>query len=330
MGIPILLLLYCAAAAILVLFSVKCAAYVDLLDKKTNISGAFIGGIVLAAVTSLPELVTSISSVYAVHNAELIIGNVLGSNLFNLCIFGALTLVTVKGYAACKVGRSHMATLICSLVAYAAAFAAVYTGVGDIPVIHVNIVSLVILVVYVISFRFLSGEESEQSKEDSSSLTVKQVVRRFVLMSVGLIVMSVIVTYLTDALSESLRLGASLAGALFLGVATSLPELSSSITLVRLRNYNAMIGNILGSNMFNFTILSVSDIIAGKTEIFIPSPQTMYMLLFGAAASVLAACSVALKNKSGEQRGGARLAVYAVSGTLILACYAAFLLLSVG
>ena len=107
MSLPIVFLLYALSGALLVYFSIKCADYVDLLDKKTNLSGAFIGGVILAAVTSLPELVTSISSIYVVHNSELIIGNVLGSNIFNLCIFGATTALSVKAFCKAGVGKSH-------------------------------------------------------------------------------------------------------------------------------------------------------------------------------------------------------------------------------
>ena len=83
MSLPIVLLLYFISGAALFFFSMKCADYVDLLDKKTNLSGAFIGGVILAAITSLPELITSISAVTVVNKPELIIGNVLGSNVFN-------------------------------------------------------------------------------------------------------------------------------------------------------------------------------------------------------------------------------------------------------
>ena len=50
-------------AALVVFLSLKLSKYVDLLDKTTNVSGAFIGGVLLAAVTSLPELFTSLSAV---------------------------------------------------------------------------------------------------------------------------------------------------------------------------------------------------------------------------------------------------------------------------
>ena len=52
--------LYVVLAGSIIFLSIKLGNYVDMLDKKTKISGAFIGGILLAAITSLPELFTSI------------------------------------------------------------------------------------------------------------------------------------------------------------------------------------------------------------------------------------------------------------------------------
>lgn len=54
---------YIALAIAIIFLSYLLGNYVDALDKKTKISGAFIGGILLAAVTSLPEFFTSFSSI---------------------------------------------------------------------------------------------------------------------------------------------------------------------------------------------------------------------------------------------------------------------------
>lgn len=329
MSTPIVLLLYFVTAAILVFFSVKCANYVDLLDKKTDISGAFIGGMILAAVTSLPELVTSISAIYVVHNPELIVGNVLGSNLFNLCIFGSLTAIAVKSFSKASVGQSHLKMALCTVAAFIMTGITLWTGFGRIPVIHVNAASIVILVIYAVSIRFLSGDEGESEGEDDSPLSVRQIIVRFILMSLGLVAASIAVTYLTDLLSERLNLSASLAGALFLGVATSLPELSSSIQLVRLKNFNAMLGNVLGSNMFNFTILSIADFIAGDTMVFVNSVQTSYMLIFAMISTLLTIIALLAKRRMQANAKGAALLWYAVPAVLTLVSYGAFLVLSV-
>ena len=329
MSTPIVLLLYFVTAAILVFFSVKCANYVDLLDKKTDISGAFIGGMILAAVTSLPELVTSISAIYVVHNAELIVGNVLGSNIFNLCIFGALTTVAVRNFSKASIGQSHLKMALCTIIAFIMTGVTLFTGFGRIPFVNINLASLVILVVYVVSIRFLSGDDGESEGEDDSPLTVRQIAVRFFLMAAGLVAASVAVTYLTDQLSIRLNLSASLAGALFLGVATSLPELSSSIQLVRLKNFNAMLGNVLGSNMFNFTILSVADIIAGNTAVYVNSYQTSCMLICAMISTLLTMVALLAKRRMLTSAKGAALLWYAVPAVLTLVSYGTFLVLSV-
>ena len=323
MSLPVILVLYVLSGAALVFFSIKCADYVDLLDKKTNLSGAFIGGVILAAVTSLPEFVTSISSIYAVQNPELIIGNVLGSNIFNLCIFGSMTALAVKSFAKTNVGKSHLITLLCTAAAYVLVGVTLLTGWGRIPVINVNAAALVILVIYFISLKFLSSDDTESEEEDDSPLTVKQIVIRFIFMALGLIAMSIVVTFFTDMIQEKLNLGASIAGALFLGIVTSLPELSSSVALVRHKNFNAMVGNVVGSNMFNFTILSIADIIAGTTAVFVFSEDSMQMIWFGLASTALVAGSILLQSrfKKNNPLKPVKMGIYVVLGIGVLASY---------
>ncbi len=337
MSTPLMIIGYLISAAVLVFFSVKLANYVDLLDKKTNISGAFIGGVVLAAVTSLPELVTSLSAVFVVDNPELIIGNVLGSNIFNLCIFGGGVMLAAKAFSKAKIGKSHVITILCTL-AVSALLAITFwvrtkTGVtfGQIPVININVMSLLVLVVYIVSFRFLSNDDSDNDEEDTSPLTVKQIIIRFVFMAVGLVGMSVVVTWFTNQLQERFQLDASLAGAIFLGVATSLPELTSSITLIRHKNFNATVGNVVGSNMFNFTIFSIADIFAG-TQIYPSSMAVSYetknMLIFGVISSLLTMGALLMQSRLRDKptKGGI-LVLYASIGVLIIASYVVSLIL---
>ena len=68
-----LILAYALSALLVILLSLKLSNYVDLLDKQTNLSGAFLGGVLLAAVTSLPELFTSISSVVFLDEPEMVV-----------------------------------------------------------------------------------------------------------------------------------------------------------------------------------------------------------------------------------------------------------------
>ena len=85
---------YLILAVIVMGFSIQLSNYVDIIDKRTSISGAFIGGVILAAITSLPELFTSISATALLGQPELVIGNILGSDIFNTAVL-ALSLIHI-------------------------------------------------------------------------------------------------------------------------------------------------------------------------------------------------------------------------------------------
>ncbi len=319
---------YLMAAAVLVLFSIKCADYVDMLDKKTNMSGAFIGGVILAAVTSLPEMITSISAV-ALGNPGLIIGNVLGSDVFNLCIFGSLTFIAVKAFRGAKVGSSHLKTLVCTVLAYLTTGFVLFSGVETtFPGVSINIASVIIVVLYAISCKFMASDDSENDNEDDNDLTIKQVVTRFVLCALGLVAASIVITKITDLIDQQFNLGASLAGALFLGVATSIPELTSSIALVKKGNFNAMVGNVVGSNMFNYIIFSVADILAFRSNVYEVSADSKLLIIFGLISAFLTIASLVIKEKSADKKSMVVNGVIMLLGILICVSYVAFIVCS--
>ena len=105
-------------------------------------------------------------------------------------------------------------------------------------------------------------EEESTTDGQTSHLSYKQIGIIFGLWSVVIIGSSFFITLVTDSIAIELNLSTSFAGAIFLGVATSLPELTAVITLMRLKNYDAALGNIIGSNIFNIlAILGLTSII---------------------------------------------------------------------
>ncbi|MEG0457919.1 MAG: cation transporter, partial [Oscillospiraceae bacterium] len=269
-------LLYVIVAAGVVWLSIKASQYVDLLDKKTKLSGAFIGGIMLSAVTSLPELFTSLSSTVLLGKPELCIGNILGSNLFNIAILSILVIISIKNFSKAKVAKGHYVVTFSVFAVYIAIILNKYnanifgtTNIFNIDIFTFSITSIIIVILYCFTVKKMSEENGalpEQAviKEEPSKtdcLTVKQIVIRFILVSLGIVILSIIITYITDIIAQRHNLGAGIAGAIFLGVATSLPEVSSTIALFKIKNYNIAIGNIVGSNIFNFLILAIVDLI---------------------------------------------------------------------
>ena len=259
---------YLVVAAFVVILSIKASNYIDLLDKNTELSGAFLGGIMLSAVTSLPELFTSISATVLLNRPGLCMGNILGSDLFNLVAISVIILFYFKGFSKGRVSKSYRNVAFLVFLIYI--FIALnFMDIVNVRILNLSITSVLILLVYILGAKYLAVANDVDTDEDaldyhasmSTKLSIKQIGFRFFLASVGIIAFSIMLTYLTDQISVKLNLGQGLAGALFLGIATSLPELASTITLFKMRNYNIAVGNIVGSNLFNFIILSVADVL---------------------------------------------------------------------
>lgn len=324
-----LILNYLVLAVLIVLLSIKLSGYVDLLDKKTNLSGAFLGGVMLAAVTSLPELFTSTSSVLFLNEPELVIGNILGSNLFNVAALSVVSLFGLKTVMHTQIAASHKITVLYSMAIYVL-IAIVAAGYCNFYVFGINIVSFMILVLYILGVRQLSADEGVAENEESDSpLSPKQILVRFSIMSVILVSVSIAITFATQALNVEYNLGASFAGAVFLGLATSLPEFVSTMQLVRLNNYNAACGNILGSNLFNFIILFLSDLLYSSGTIYIFSYQSYVLLATGMIASL--SMLIFVRCKSDNVLGKISKGKIAFNVALLLVgvvAYFAFLVLS--
>lgn len=292
--------LYLVVAALVTFMSIKASEYVDMLDKTTSLSGAFLGGILLSAVTSLPELFTSISSTLMLDQPGLCIGNILGSNIFNYAMLSFFILTAVAKFAKCDLSKIHFIVAV-SVVAMGGLILCNKYGFLAFDIGNVSVTSVLIILLYVLTVWIMYKKGGTSETEDDGepvTLSRKQILTRFTLVSVGIVVFSVILTYITDELSVRLNLGKTVAGALFLGVATSLPETASTFTLFKIKNYDIAVGNIVGSCLFNFTILSVADFFYRGGGIYtIADTSTMNLIIFASVASVLAGVMLKFKNK---------------------------------
>lgn len=312
---------YLFLASCVVILSLFLSKYVDALDKKTNLSGAFIGGVLLAAVTSLPEFITSLTAIFGLNQPNLVQGNVFGSNVFNLTILGACILLFPKKFKEGYLSKNHLLTSIFTIILFVICLLGmIFNKSLNLGFLNVSYASIAILVIYIINLTKMNSESSESSEEeDTVDLTVKQITLRFILCSVLLVIFSMMLTTVTDRLNTKLNLGATVGGAIFLGIATSLPELTSSFNLVRLGNFNASFGNVIGSNLFNFTILAIADIFYSKGNIFSPDKQANNLIVWGIAGTILVIGTLYTKKNT-------KLSM--LLGVGIIGCYVASILFS--
>lgn len=236
------------------------------LSELTGLSNAWIGLILMATVTSLPELVTGISAITVVKAPDLATGNVLGSCAFNLLILSLLDLFVKKPITS-LVRTSHVVTGAFSIVLLAIAGAAISFNVDFVSFLWISPMSIVLMVVYIMAMRsvFLY-EKSHDVNTDSAGPgrkrdgnAIRKALAVYSLHAVVVVLASLFLPYFGERIALHFHLTDTFFGTVFLAAATSLPEVVVSISAVRLGSPDMAMGNLLGSNVFNIAILALFD-----------------------------------------------------------------------
>lgn len=312
--------LYFLDLAAMVFLSYFLGDLVDKLDKKTKISGAFIGGVLLAAVTSLPELFTAISSIFLVNEPTYVVGDLLGSIIFDLVCLAIETALFVKHFVKAKLQDWHLVNAAACLLMYGfAAYAFFAPKEWQVMLGDINLMSIFIFALYILTIVFQPKEADSEEKEEVK-WSVGKIVTWFSIASVLLIGSSIALTYLTKGIQTQLpALSGSVAGALLLGIGTSIPEIISTAQLFHKKNYDAGYGNMIGSCTFDFSILALADFLSwhqyngdiiSERGIYIVDANSRQFEIFGAAVCLITILFLLFKKtKLSEKKG----AVYASS-----------------
>ncbi len=324
----------------MVVLSMMLGNLVDMLDKKTKISGAFIGGVLLAAVTSLPELFTAFSSIFLVHNASFVVGDILGSIIFDLVVLAIETFIWVKHFHEAKFQRWHVFNGIFCLAMYGCAAYAFFAPTNwQLMLGDINVVSIIIFALYIITLLIQpkTSEEDDEEEKETPSWSLTKIWVLFAISSVLLIGSSIALTYLTAAIQNEIpALSGSVAGALLLGIGTSIPEIISTAQLFRKKNYDAGFGNMIGSCTFDFAILAAADFASwhqmaeglsnvAERGIYIAETDAIQFEIAGIAvcAAVILFCLLRSCTKLFSEK---KVLGYVLAGILAVGCTAAYVL----
>ncbi len=249
-----------------IIIATKLSKYADAISKKTTYGGAFLGAILLGGATSLPEITTSYTAAI-IHNPDLILGNILGSNLFNLLTLAFLNIYFIKKRIFQYKTKEHLYAALLGL------FLTVYLLFGlyiksDIQIWGVGLDSILLLVGYGFGLWLLSKIPNEQTGEEKKpepnsevlqSGSLRSTTVKFVISCLLIMFFGTILTVTGDEIAVITGLGSSFVGMFLIAVTTSLPEVVSCIVAVRLGNPSLAIGSVLGSNLFNLFVLGSSD-----------------------------------------------------------------------
>jgi cation:H+ antiporter len=333
MGLWQAVVVFVVSAAVLVRAGSSLAGYADQIADRTKMSRLFVGTLLLAFATSLPELVTEVTAASA-GAPDLALGDLFGSSMANMAILACIDLLyRGRVWPSVELGHARVAAVAIALTAMVAL--SIFTQ-STISIGWVGITPILIAGLYVASIAWFrrmpllarpglevpkvsvqkpTGWSAKAAERSTRSLWV-----RFAGSALMILLTAPVVTLSVKVIADSTGIAQTFLGAALLAITTSLPELIASIASVRIGAYDMAVGNLFGSNVANMSVLLFADL--AYTEGPILAAVSQSQLVSGLGAILLMAIAVAAIVGESERTRFRRLEPDAI---VLLGVYAATL-----
>ena len=250
------------SSAIVVVAAIKLAQYGDVIAVRTKLSGMFIGTILMAGATSLPELLAAVNAL-SIGAPNLAAGGMFGSSMFNMMMLGILDLINQQTRILRRVAMNHALTASLANLLMGLAVFFLLADI-DLKIGWVGLDSLVIMIAYVGGIRLLQqqgGSAPDEAEIDQAKVpSLRHAIIGFSLATLVLIIITPYLVESANEIADITGLSAGFIGATLLAVTTSLPELVATIAAVKIGAYDLAVGNLFGSNLFNMFVLGLTDV----------------------------------------------------------------------
>ncbi|WP_067738515.1 sodium:calcium antiporter [Novosphingobium naphthalenivorans] len=249
----------------------------DLIARLTGMSRGWVGLVLLATATSLPELYTGISAVTLADAPNIAIGDALGSCLFNLVMLVVLDALSRDEPVWRRVDQGHILTAGFGviLIGFVGAMILVVRDGFDFRIGHVSLYAPMLMLLYLIAVRAAFHYEQRPREaapkvvETIDGETLGRAVGRYCLAAVIVGAAGAWLPFAGLAVAEAMQWKTSFVGTLLVAAATSIPELVVTITALRMSSADMAIGNLLGSNLFAILIVGIDDLAYRGGSLFV-------------------------------------------------------------
>lgn len=263
---------FAISAAIVWFAGTGIARYADAIAERTGIGRAAIGVLLLGGVTSLPELAVATTATLSGYPA-LSVNDLLGSAAINVLILALAD--AASGRRALTSTLASPGVLLQGLlsVLLLAIVVAVVTA-GDVVVLGMGVGSWVMLIAYAVAVRIIvhakelkswmpakarHDTERPMKNDEAAMASLPGLVGRTAVAGAAILGAGFLLATTGAALADQTGLGTNFVGAVFLALATSLPEVSTVLATVRLKQYEMAIAEVFGTNLFNVMIIVLVD-----------------------------------------------------------------------
>ena len=252
---------FLASAGVVMFCGAKLAVYGDALASLTGWGRLFVGSLLVALATSLPELSTNIAAVQLdPPNPALAVGNVFGANMLNMFTLAAVALAFGGKKFLQEVAPEQGYLIVVAVVMTGAAilFGALQWGAN---VGEVGISSIILIVLFIAGMWWVYKTRPTGGDEEANDpgMTLRKAWLLFGLVSLGVVISGFFLAWSTDQIADITGIASSTLGILLVSFVTTMPEASSTIAAARMGAMDLGVAGLFGSCAFNVTILFYAD-----------------------------------------------------------------------
>jgi len=252
----------CAAA--IVVSGIQLTRYGERLADLSGLGRLWFGMVLMAGVTSLPELVTGIGAVTFVNAPNLAVGDVMGSCMFNLLILSLMD-VRINRPITSLVKPSHLLTglfgiVLVSIAGLAILFSNRVPNWGWIsPFSAALLLAYLVAIAMIYRFEKADVQSSVVNLPKATQAEWRRTVRNYGLHALVVVTAALFLPHLGNRIATLSGINNTFFGTVFLAASTSLAEVVVSFAAIRTAAYDLLMGNLLGSNLFNLAVLALDD-----------------------------------------------------------------------
>lgn len=243
----------------------------DRIAQLTGLSRSWIGLILLATATSLPELFTGVSAVTIADAPNIAMGDALGSCVFNLLMLVLLDELSRSNPVYRQIDQGHILTAGFGVIMIGTVGAVILLSGSelDIRFWHVSIYTPFLILLYLIAMRAAFDYQKRASLPPQANgtppgITLRQAIGRYLMAATVVIAAGIWLPFVGLEIAEKMGWQTTFVGTLLIAASTSVPEFVVSVSALRMGAVDMAISTLLGSNLFDVLVIAIDDLAYGK------------------------------------------------------------------
>jgi len=252
--------------ALIVYAGINLSRYADFIAAHTKLGRIWIGVLLLAVATSLPELINGISaSLRALP--DIAIGNVLGACVLNLLQIAIIDIYYRPSPVLNRADKGHLISAGFGVfMLFIVGYSLIAAKLGfSLNLLNIGVYTPIIIISYSLAIRYVflfeQKKVAKEIKEVAKPMKIKlsTAYSIFALFALMIVIAGAFLPAVGAQIAEISGWNQSFVGTIFIAISTSLPEMSVSISAIAIGAIDLALGNILGSNLFNILIIAIDD-----------------------------------------------------------------------